>query len=170
MSADIQWTPGDDQTTRGLHVPLYLDTSLVVAALTNESASGRVQNWLDEQAAESLTISDWVATEFSAALSSKLRKNDITIAERASALAMFTRLCADSFAVLPVSRAQYRRAAQMADQHTTGLRAGDALHLAVCADHGATLCTLDKDLSEAGAILGVPLTIDTQLRAEVLSS
>ncbi|HWX27774.1 MAG TPA: hypothetical protein VNZ53_10105 [Steroidobacteraceae bacterium] len=36
-----------------------------------------------------------------------------------------------------------------------GLRAGDALHLAVCADHGATLCTLDHRLSDAGSALGV---------------
>jgi len=35
------------------------------------------------------------------------------------------------------------------------LRAGDALHLAICADHGATLCTLDRRLSEAGSTLGV---------------
>jgi predicted nucleic acid-binding protein len=36
-----------------------------------------------------------------------------------------------------------------------GLRAGDALLLAICADHGATLCKLDCRLSEAGPVLGV---------------
>jgi uncharacterized protein len=35
------------------------------------------------------------------------------------------------------------------------LRAGDALHLAICADQGATLCTLDRRLSDAGSKLGV---------------
>jgi predicted nucleic acid-binding protein len=35
------------------------------------------------------------------------------------------------------------------------LRAGDALHLAICATHGATLCTLDQRLSDAGSALGV---------------
>jgi len=34
-------------------------------------------------------------------------------------------------------------------------RAADALHLAICADHGATLCTLDRRLGEAGPALGV---------------
>jgi len=43
------------------------------------------------------------------------------------------------------------RARQMAAVH----RAADALHLAICADHGATLCTLDRRLSEAGPALGV---------------
>jgi uncharacterized protein len=35
------------------------------------------------------------------------------------------------------------------------LRAGDTLHFAICADHGATLCTLDRRLSDAGSALGV---------------
>ncbi|MDE2464494.1 MAG: PIN domain-containing protein, partial [Alphaproteobacteria bacterium] len=48
-----------------------------------------------------------------------------------------------------------RTAARLADQHALGLRAGDALHLAICADHGATLCTLDRRLGEAGPALGV---------------
>jgi len=38
-------------------------------------------------------------------------------------------------------------------------RAGDALHLAICADHGATLCTLDRRLGEAGPALGVKTTL-----------
>jgi hypothetical protein len=51
---------------------------------------------------------------------------------------MFTRLATDSFAILPVSRLKFRTAARFADQHVLGVRAGDVLHLAVCADHGAT--------------------------------
>jgi uncharacterized protein len=43
----------------------------------------------------------------------------------------------------------------LADQHALGLRAGDALHLAICTDHGATLCTLDRRLANAGSTLGV---------------
>ena len=68
---------------------------------------------------------------------------------------MFARLCADSFLVVPVSRSQFRTAARFADQHQLSLHAGDALHLAVCADHGATLCTLDRRLSDAGPALGI---------------
>ncbi len=46
-------------------------------------------------------------------------------------------------------------AARFADQSALSLRAGDALHLAICFDFGATLCTLDRGLSAAGAALGV---------------
>jgi uncharacterized protein len=138
---------------------VYLDTSLLVAALTNEAETGRVQAWLGEQTAENLAISEWVTTEFSSALSIKLRSGQIEAVHRADALATFTRLTADSLTVLPVSGLQFRTAARFADQYALGLRAGDALHLAICADHGATLCTLDRRLSEAGPALGVKATL-----------
>jgi len=134
---------------------LYLDTSLLIAALTNEAETLRMQRWLVEQDPDELVISDWVATEFSAALSIKLRTGGIEAHHRAGALTMFTRLCNDNLTVLPVSRLQFQTAARFADQYALGLRAGDALHLAVCAERGATICTLDRRLSEAASALGV---------------
>ena len=134
---------------------LHLDTSLVVAALTNETETARMQSWLGRQRVDELTISDWVVTEFSCALSIKLRSGKIEAAHRAAALAAITRLAAESFTVVPVSRLQFRMAARFVEQYMLGLCAGDALHLAVCAEHGDTLCTLDRRLSDAGSALGL---------------
>lgn len=134
---------------------LYLDTSLLVSALTNEAETERMQAWLAAQTADELVISDWVVTEFSSALSIKLRTGQLEPQHRANSLAAFTRLAVDSFTLLPVTGLQFRTAARFADQYALGLRAGDALHLAICADHGATMCTLDRRLSEAGAALAV---------------
>lgn len=133
----------------------YLDTSLLVAALTNETRTEAVQAWLGKQKPGALFVSDWVATEFSAALSLKIRTGQIAEEHRASALSAFARLNAESLTVLPIAASQFRTAARFADQHALGLRAGDALHLAVAAECGAVLCTLDVKLARAGSSVGV---------------
>lgn len=133
----------------------YLDTSVLVAALTNEAETERMQTWLSKQPAGDLAASEWVVTEFSAALSVKLRTGRIAPEHRAGVLAVFARISSENLEMLPVSPMEFRTAARFADQYALGLTAGDALHLAVCAVHGATLCTLDRRLSEAGAPLGV---------------
>lgn len=133
---------------------LYIDTSVLVAAFTVEEVSLRMREWLIGQRPGELVISDWTITEFSSALSLKLRTKQIGALERNNALAGFNLLVAESFNILAITSALFRSAAQIANQYPLGIRGGDALHLAVALEHNATLCTLDKKLAEGGKAMG----------------
>jgi len=51
----------------------YLDPSLAVSLITQESFTAAAQEWLVAQSPEQVAVSDWVITEVSAALSIKQR-------------------------------------------------------------------------------------------------
>lgn len=135
---------------------LYLDTSILVAALTPEPSTDRVQEWISKQLPGALAVSEWVSVEFSSALAIKTRSKSIDLRLRADALATYARFCEQSFEILSVKDRHMQAAARIVDQYALGLRGGDATHLAICADYGVTLCTLDRKLFEAGPALGVP--------------
>jgi uncharacterized protein len=137
----------------------YVDTSVLVAALTNETRTAATQRWLAAQPPGELAISDWVITEFSGALAMKLRLRTLEPEHRTEALRVFAALVEESFHVLGASGTDFRVAARFADQHKIGLRAGDALHLAIASAHGTGLITLDRKLAAAARSLGVSCEI-----------
>lgn len=132
----------------------YLDTSVLIAALTPEPASKAVLDWLAAREAGSLSISGWVNTEVSSALAIKLRTKALTLTERAEILTAYHRLVEESLTVEAISARHFETAARFVDQYELGLRAGDALHLAIASERGLTLATLDRRLAEAGPKLG----------------
>ena len=84
---------------------IYIDTSVIIAALTKEQSTPRVQDWLADQDADGLAISGWVVTEVSSVLALKVRAGDLNINQRAEILAAWQRMQIDNFhsvAVLPI--------------------------------------------------------------------
>lgn len=133
----------------------YVDTSVLVAAVTNETATLRSQQWLAAQPAGELTISDWVTTELSSALSIKTRIGRLSAPDRNRALEAFNGMSERSLVVVAITRADFLVAARFADRHDIGIRAGDALHLAVTLRIGAILNTLDRQLADSAEHVGV---------------
>jgi hypothetical protein len=93
--------------------------------------------------------------EFSAALASKMRAHTIVPEDQSRALAMIGDLVTSEFECLCVTRHHFRVAATFCNRSTLGLRAGDALHLAIASGEAIKLCTRDRCQAEAGAGLGV---------------
>ena len=134
---------------------LYLDTSVLVSALTNEVRSEEIYLWLDA-VQEPAAVSDWTLTEFAAALSGKLRGGSLKHVEWRAARRGLTRLVTTGLESLAVEPIDFSRAAEFASDPDLGLRGGDALHLAVVERTGVRLSTLDKGQANAAHQLGLP--------------
>jgi len=91
---------------------LYLDTSLLVAALPTRPKTQRMQSWLGRQDVDELAISDWVATEFSSALSIKLRTGRLEPLTGPMRWRYLLGSATDSLTIVAVSRLQFRTAAR----------------------------------------------------------
>ncbi|QEE44388.1 type II toxin-antitoxin system VapC family toxin [Rhizobium sp. WL3] len=134
----------------------YIDTSIIVALLAREPAAERVSAWLREQTPGSLHVSGWTMTEFSSALSLKLRTGQIDIEQKSTALAAFNRLVSRSLVVLPVASPDFHAAARLCDRSELGLRAGDSLHIAIAVRSGLPIVTLDKVMAAACSAIAHP--------------
>lgn len=126
---------------------VYVDTSVIVALLTVEPSTQRITAWY-AGLSDTPACSDWLLTEFSSALSIKLRTGQITEATAKRVRKEFALLTDGGLRIIPVSRGAFAHAAEMVKLHGHGLRAGDALHLAVALELGAShMATLDGTLA-----------------------
>lgn len=122
---------------------LYLDTSLVVAALVHETGTATALTFLQDHARQPWLISPWVATELASALALQVRRSAITLQESEEA---WQRLHSLSLAV-----EDFEAAARFCLAQVPPLRAGDALHLAVCQRLNLQLVSFDRGLCQSAA-------------------
>lgn len=134
----------------------YLDTSVVVSLLINERCTAAVRDWLEHDADSEKFISEWTLTEFHSALSLKLRTGQISGETKGEAEEIFRQAQGTILDLVPVSSADFMRAAELAGNPNLWLRAGDALNLAIAERADAVMCTIDKRLFEAAEQIGMP--------------
>lgn len=109
---------------------VYVDTSVLVALLTNETTASRIAQWYANET-RTLISGDWCVTEFASALALKERTGQLNRKQGNAAWKLFSEFCGSSLRLLPLDREVYAHAAHLVRDSKNGLRAGDALHLAL---------------------------------------
>lgn len=137
---------------------LYFDTSFLVPLILPEATSDKVTTFIRKLPAEQLTLSHWTRVEFSSFLAREVRMGGLHAQTAAQADDRFEGMVDESFTVLLPNADDFSLAKEYLGKHESGLRAGDALHLAVARNHRATaIYSLDKTLLKAGKTLGLPV-------------
>ena len=132
----------------------YLDTSILLPTLIAEPMTDAVYGYLGADRRE-LLISDFAAAEVASALSRLARMALLTEADASARLADFDAWRAAMSLQVDIGATDARLAYIYVRRFDLGLRAPDALHLAIARRLDATLVTLDQRLETAARELGV---------------
>ena len=133
----------------------YVDTSVLVALLVKEAKSPAVAQWYEKSTGQ-LVSCTWCITEFASALSLKQRTKQITAAQGQVAWQNFERLYSNDLTLLHPDTETFHQAALLTLDANTGLRAGDALHLAAALQAKVKqLITLDEVFSRNAKALKI---------------
>jgi predicted nucleic acid-binding protein len=142
----------------------YFDTSFLIPFFVDERTSRQVDQFLRRQPVGEASISQWTRIEFSSAVARQVcigSMNSRTAVEVESA---FDSLIAESFGMILPAQTDFDLAKQFLRRYETGLRAGDALHLAIASNHGArAIYSLDRGLLKAGRLLELPVKSGVRL-------
>ena len=137
---------------------LYFDTSFLAPLFLPELTSDKVTAFIRSLPLGKLAASQWTRVEFSSLIARKVRMGELDAEAAARADARFEAMAAESLAVLLPSVEDFALAKRYLGRFETGLRAGDAFHLAIASNHdAAAIFSLDKRLVTAGKILNLPV-------------
>ena len=137
---------------------LYFDTSFLAPLMLVEPTSHQIQHFFSRKRADELAISHWTRVEFSSLLARHVRMGALTRQAGLRADAQFEAIVRGSFEVLSVSVSDFNLAKEYLQRYRTGLRAGDALHLAIASNRRArVIYSLDRGMRSAGKKLRLPV-------------
>jgi predicted nucleic acid-binding protein len=139
---------------------LYFGASFLAPLVLPEATSDKVAAFVRSAPASQFAVSRWTQVEFSSLIAREVRMGGLDPRAGALADARFQAMVEDSFAVLLPSAADFALARQYLGRYEAGLRAGDALHLAIAGNHrAAAIYSLDRTLLKAAALLGLPASM-----------
>ncbi|HEY2815828.1 MAG TPA: type II toxin-antitoxin system VapC family toxin [Casimicrobiaceae bacterium] len=138
---------------------VYLDTSFVAPLVISEADSRAVEAVVMKIPAGQLTSSMWTIVELASLVSRKVSVGALSQSEGNAVRRELKRLIDESFEMLVPTSADFEEAAKYLEILKTGLRSGDALHLAIAGNHGARkILSLDKAFVEAGKRLNLAVS------------
>lgn len=144
---------------------VYLDTSVIVALLTQEAGSETAQQLLSDwlQDGGSAMCSDWAAAEFRCAIAAKHRAGLIAAADVPYIAATLDALCREKLEAAQTLASDVIRAGELAlAKPALRLRACDALHIAIAARLGVThFMSFDQDQAAAARLVLVGVRVLT---------
>lgn len=131
---------------------LYLDTSVLVTLFIKEAATPTARGGV---AGHVVMVSDFAAAEFSAAVARRLRMGELSEAQTLQLFADFDLWMARGVQWIDTAASDMAGAMALVRRVEFGLRAPDALHLAMCRRLGSVLFTFDMSMIEAARALGI---------------
>ena len=138
---------------------IYLDTSILIPLVIVEPSSDSIEALVQKIRPGDLTTSTWTQIEMASAIARKLRMGEFSASDASAVRLKFAQVLKEYFLILLPTSADYSLAAQYLEIPKTGLRAGDAFHLAIAANHHAKkILTLDKIFIKVGKQLKLPVS------------
>lgn len=137
---------------------IYFDTSFLAPLFLTEETSVRVERTMARLGASELAASHWTRVEFASLLAREVRMGAMSEEVAFRVDAEFQAVLQETFAVILPDANDYERAREYLGHHRSGLRAGDALHLAIARNREAeAIYSLDKLQVKACRSLDLPM-------------
>lgn len=138
---------------------IYLDTSFIAPLVIAEDSSAVAEAMILKVKSGELATSLWTQIEFGSLVARKLRMGELSAADAEAVRRELRKILHESFRLLLPTAADFATATKFLDIPKTGLRAGDAFHLAIAANHGARkIWSLDQGFIKAGKQIKLPVS------------
>ncbi len=132
---------------------VYLDASVLVSLLVDDANTGAARRLNDR--ASLVTVSQWTIVECSSAFARLTRIGRLAAGEQHELEEALDRWTARSSRMIPVSPEDFDASRSYVRRSSSGLRAADALHLAIAAREKLELATFDLVLARAAHEFGI---------------